>query len=81
MINLVAEPPSETLSKVASATLGIYLCHFIFIHIGYDVFLQMLPAGTPAAIRVLVNSMASFAVCYAFVCMLQRFKFTRRLVD
>lgn len=81
IVQKISIKPSETLSKVASATLGIYLCHFIFIHIGYDVFLQMLPAGTPAAILVLVNSMASFAVCYAFVSMLQRFKFTRRLVD
>lgn len=72
--------PTKMLSKVASATLGIYLCHFIFIHIGYDLFHHLLPQGTPAAIHILCNSIATFIVCYAIVTTMQRFKPTRKLV-
>lgn len=72
--------PSRVLTKVASATLGIYLCHFIFIHIGYDLFQYILPPTTPAFIHILCNSITSFGVCYAIVTIMLRFKLTRKLV-
>ena len=73
--------PSRILAKVASTTLGIYLCHFIFIHIGYDMFQEILPSSTPSVIHVLLNSICTFVVCYLLVSVLMQFKLTRKLVE
>lgn len=72
--------PSPFLSKVASTTFGIYLCHFFFIHVGYDFFHAILPDGTPLVILILCNSIATFVVCYLLVSTMLRFRLTKRLV-
>ena len=73
--------PSKLLSKVASATFGIYLCHFFFIHVGYDIFQALLPEGTPLVIHILCNSLTTFAVCYLLVSTMLKFRLTKRLVS
>ncbi len=72
--------PSAALSKVASATFGIYLCHFFFVHVGYDLFSAILPDGTPLVIHILCNSLTTFAVSYLLIRVMLRFRLTRRLV-
>ena len=73
--------PSPILSKMASATFGIYLCHFFFVHVGYDLYQEILPEGTPLAVHIICNSITTFVVCYLLVRLMLRFRLTRRLVE
>ena len=71
---------SPMLSKVASMTFGIYLCHFVFVQMGYDFYLQVLPESVPTLVRIPLNAVTVFVVCYALVRLLSMTKLTRRLV-
>ena len=71
---------SPWLSKVASMTFGIYLCHFVFVQIGYDLYLRILPDAVPTLVRIPLNAVSVFVVCYALVRLLSMTKLTRRLV-
>lgn len=72
--------PSVALSRIASATFGIYLCHFFFIHVVYDLCLYILPEDTSPAIQIMCNSITTFAICYLLVRTMLYFKWTKRLV-
>ena len=71
---------SPWLSKVASMTFGIYLCHFVFVQMGYDLYLRILPDAVPTLVRIPLNAVSVFVVCYALVRLLSMTKLTRRLV-
>ncbi len=71
---------SPRLSLVASMTFGIYLCHFVIVQMGYDLYEAVLPVGTPAVIKIVCNAITVFAVSYLVVRLLSMFKVTRRLV-
>lgn len=71
---------SPLLSRIASMTFGIYLCHFVFVQAGYDLMMRLLPQGTPAAVRVVCIALPVFLVSYLLVRGLSAFKGTRRLV-
>lgn len=65
------------LSRMAAATFGIYLCHFIFVEAAYDVFaIQQLPY----IVRIFCMAIAAFFVSYLLVRLFESNKFTRRLV-
>ena len=72
--------PSTALSRIASTTFGIYLCHFFFIHVGYDLCQYILPENASPAIQIMCNSIATFTVCYLLVRTMFRFRWTKRLV-
>lgn len=65
------------LSRVASMTFGIYLSHFVFVQIAYDVFDI---AALPYAVRILCMAVSTFVVTYLFVRLLSLSKIGRRLV-
>ena len=71
---------SPWLSRMASMTFGIYLCHFVFVQMGYDLYLHLLPGGVPTLVRIPLNAVTVFAVCYLLVRLLSLNKLTRRLV-
>ncbi|MDE5677633.1 acyltransferase [Phocaeicola sp.] len=73
-------PSSAGLSRVASTTFGIYLCHFVFVQVAYDVFARLLPEETPAAIHILCMAVATFLVCHLLVRGMYACKWTKRLV-
>ena len=76
-------PPVKStpwLSRVASMTFGIYLCHFIFVQMGYDLYSRILPEGVPTITRILLNAVSVFALCYALVRILSTTRLTRKLV-
>lgn len=72
--------PSKKLAQVASTSFGIYLSHFIFIHINYDLLQQILPAGTPSAVHVLCNSIITFITCHIIIRIMYHCRQTRLLV-
>ncbi len=71
---------SPRLSRVASMTFGIYLCHFVFVQMGYDLYSRILPEAVPTSARILLNAISVFAVCYGFVRILSATRITRKLV-
>ena len=71
---------SPRLSKLASMTFGIYLCHFVFVQMGYDLYLNILPDAVPAFVRIILNAVTVFVVCYGLVRLFSLNRFTRRLV-
>lgn len=66
------------LSRLASMTLGIYLCHFIFVEVAYDVF--NFPTLLPPVVRIICMTCFTFLVSYLIVLVMRRFKPTRRLI-
>lgn len=70
---------SPMLSKMASMTFGIYLCHFVIIQMGYDLYEVLLP-GVPAVVKIVCNAVTVFAVSYLIVRLLSMNAVTRRLV-
>ena len=72
--------PTPWLSRAASMTFGIYLCHFVFVQMGYDLYSHILPESVPTAVRILLNAVTVFVVCYGLVHILSTTKVTRKLV-
>ena len=71
---------SPLLSKVASMTFGIYLCHFVIIQMGYDLYECLFPVGTLPVVKIICNALTTFVVSYIVVSILSLTKITRRLV-
>lgn len=70
--------PSAWMSRLASFTFGIYLCHFVFVAISYDVFDTSFPL--PPMVRIIGMTFLSFFLSYAVVWAMARFKLTSRFV-
>lgn len=68
---------SPLLRRVASATFGIYLCHFLFVQIAYDVFETEV---LPIPVRMLCAACSAFLVSYLLTKALAAFPLTRRTV-
>lgn len=68
---------SRIATKIASLTFGIYLCHFFFVLVGYDIFAHM---ALPALLRILLNSFAAFSVSAVLTLLLSKWRVTARLV-
>lgn len=65
------------LRRLAELTFGIYLCHFIFVLIGYDIL--NIP-GVPYTVRILLNAIISFTAAGVLTALLSANKLTARLV-
>lgn len=79
-IQKIEVKPRPWLSRMASMTFGIYLCHFVFVQMGYDLYEHILPNAVPTLVRIPLNAITVFVVCYAFVRLLSTNKLTRKLV-
>lgn len=71
--NVAASP---WLSRAASLSFGIYLCHFIFVQVAYDWF----DTDLPLMVRIAGMAVVSFAISYLLVWVMYRFPLTRRFV-
>lgn len=69
---------SPALSRLAAMTFGIYLCHFIFVQMAYDLFDAIGPL--PVLARIVGMALLAFAVSYLLVRLMYRFGPTRRFV-
>lgn len=79
LVQKAAPRPRAWLSRLAGATFGIYLCHFIFVQAGYDL-VQQIP-GLPALVRIPLIACGAFVVSWLVVWLMQRWSLTRRLVE
>jgi len=71
--------PSKTLSHLASCTFGIFLCHFVFVQMGYDMVNSF--SSIPNAIRIIFIAIITIFISYGVVVILKSNKVTRRFVS
>lgn len=70
-------PALPWLSRMAGLSFGIYLCHFTFVFITYDLFDM---ASLPFTVRIICMAVTTFAVCYLIVLSMSKFKLTNRFI-
>lgn len=78
IVQKIKTAPSERLSRLASLTLGIYLCHFLFVQISYDIIEAVYPL--PTLVRIILMVCVTFLLSYLLVLVMERFKLTRRFI-
>lgn len=69
--------PRPWLGRLASLTFGVYLCHFFFVFVAYDLFdiAGMAPVG-----RLLLMAVTAFAASCLLTWLMRQWSPTRRLV-
>ena len=65
--------PRRWLSRLASLTFGIYLCHFAFIFLGYDLYDT---AAMSYWLRIIAIAATTFAISTAITWLMSRSRFT-----
>ena len=63
--------------QLASLTFGIYLCHFIFVYMTYDLFHI---AGLPAFVRIICMTAVSFGCAAGVTAILNLNRYTKKLI-
>lgn len=66
------------LQKVAALSFGIYLCHFIFVQMGYDLIYPNIPV--PPAFKILLIALSSFVISFLVAWLLSLNKITKKVV-
>lgn len=79
IVQKIKVPSSPTLSRMASLTFGIYLCHFIFVQMAYDLFDAL--SFLQTFIKIIAMACTAFFVSYWLVRIMKQFKLTRRFVS
>lgn len=70
--------PSPLVTKVAALTFGVYLCHFIFVQLGYDLIYPNIPV--PAFIKIIMIAVFSFTVSLLVAWLISLNKVTRKVI-
>ena len=70
--------PRPWLSKLASLTFGIYLCHFIFVQAAYDLFDI---GGLPYIVRIICMAVTTFAVSAGVTAVMKKSGWTKIFVS
>lgn len=78
IIQKIRVASSAFMSRLASLTFGIYLCHFVFVEIAYDIFNTVPPL--PNFVRIVCMAVSAFIVSALIVWGMSKFKLTHRLV-
>lgn len=71
--------PSPFLSKVASLTFGIYLCHFIVVQFGYDLVYSNL--NLPAYLQIPLIAIIAFSISLLIIWLMSLNKLTRKVIQ
>lgn len=69
---------SRLLTYVAGLTFGIYLCHFFFVLVGYDLFNI---AALPATLRIVFNLIFAFSCAALLAALLRTNRLTHRFAS
>ncbi len=77
IVQKLAIKPSPALSRWASLTFGIYLCHFFIVQVSYDLFGLF---NLPTLSRIVCMAITTFTVSAGVVWLMQRSRLTRRLI-
>lgn len=78
IIQKMKVPSKAWLSQLASMTFGIYLCHFVFVQVAYD--LLDTSYSIPVPLRIVGMACSAFLISYLVVRGMACFKITRRFV-
>lgn len=70
--------PASWLTKMASLTYGVFLCHFIIIQAGYDLIYPALPL--PPLAKILLIVVFTFVVAGLVIWLMSLTKLTRKLI-
>ncbi len=68
---------SPILSRIASLTFGVYLCHFTITFFSYDIYNTPV---LPYLVRIILSAITTFIISIALVWVLSKFKLTAKLV-
>jgi len=68
------------LTKIASLTFGIYLCHFIVVQLWYD-YLYKATSWLPAAVQIILISICTFLTCLAAMYLMAKNKFLQKIIS
>ncbi len=69
---------SPFLKKTAALTFGIYLCHFIFVQLGYDLIYPNIPV--PPFLKIVMIAVFTFAVSLLVIWLMSLNKITRKVI-
>lgn len=69
---------SPMLAKIAALTFGIYLCHFIFVQLGYDLIYPNIMV--PAFLKIILIAVFSFAISLFIIWLMSLNKITRKVI-
>lgn len=75
----IKSKPRRWLSQLAGLTFGVYLTHFIFVHITYDWFIERLDF-LPPALQIPVMGVTAFILSAGLVWFLSRFSGRRYFI-
>ena len=78
IVQKIKVPSLPWLSRMATLAFGIYLCHYIFVFVSYDVFDC---SSLPYIVRIFCMACLSFGVSYAVVWLMSKSKLTRRFIS
>lgn len=78
IVQKMKAPSSAGMSRLASLTFGIYLCHFIIVQIAYDMLGNI--TWLPTIIKIIAIALTTFFISYFVVWVMARFKTTRQLI-
>ncbi|MEG0602163.1 MAG: acyltransferase [Mucinivorans sp.] len=79
VISGIRAKSSVLLSRVAGLTFGIYLSHFIFVHVAYDVLYSAL-GSVPAALKIVIMGIMAFVISGFLVWCLSKLSFRKYLI-
>ena len=71
-------PSSASMSRLASLTFGIYLCHFVIVQMAYDLLGGI--TWLPTVLKIVGIALTAFFTSYLVVWIMSRFKLTRRMI-
>ncbi|MFT4222682.1 acyltransferase [Dysgonomonas sp.] len=69
---------SPFLKKTAALTFGIYLCHFIFVQLGYDLIYPGIPV--PPFLKIVIIAVFTFAISLLIIWLMSMNKITRKVI-
>ena len=69
---------SPFFKKTAALTFGIYLCHFIFVQLGYDLIYPNIPV--PPFLKIVMIAVFTFAVSLLVIWLMSLNKITRKVI-
>lgn len=78
IISKINFKPRAWVSKVAGLTFGVYLAHFLFVHVFYDMLYSVLPV--PAFLKIPILGFCSFIATLALVWVLSKLPWRKYIV-
>lgn len=77
VIQKINAKPRRWMQKAASLTFGVYLCHFTFTFVGYDLYDT---PSLPYVVRILLAATTTLVISLAITWTMSKFAMTRRFI-